>query len=61
MEVWLANAVKLGWLIDADRRTVYIYRSRRQPEKLVKPEDLKGEGPVAGFVLDLAEIWDPDI
>jgi len=61
MEVWLGNAVKLGWIIDADRRTAYIYRARRQPEKLIEPAQLKGEGPVAGFVLELAEIWDPDI
>jgi Uma2 family endonuclease len=61
MESWIANGVKLAWLIDADRRTAYIYRPRREPEKLVAPAKLKGEGPVAGFVLDLAEIWDPDI
>jgi Uma2 family endonuclease len=65
MDVWLANGVKLGWIIDADRRTTYVYRPRRQPEKLVEPEELKGEGFVAGFVagfvLELAEIWDPDI
>jgi len=61
MEVWLGNTVKLGWIIDADRRTAYVYRACRQPEKLVEPAQLKGEGPVAGFVLELAEIWDPDI
>jgi len=61
MEAWIANGVKLGWLLDPDRRTSYIYRPRREPEKLVAPSTLKGEGPVAGFVLELAEIWDPDI
>jgi Uma2 family endonuclease len=61
MEAWTANGVKLGWLIDADRRTAYVYRPRRDPERLVGPNQLKGEGPVAGFVLELAEIWDPDI
>jgi len=61
MEAWIANGVKLGWLIDADRRTAYTYRPHREPEKLIAPPKLKGEGPVAGFVLDLAEIWDPDI
>ena len=61
MESWIANGVKLAWLIDADRRTAYIYRPRREPEKLNAPPKLKGEGPVAGFVLDLAEIWDPDL
>ena len=61
MESWIANGVKLAWLIDADRRTAYIYRPRREPEKLNAPPKLKGESPVAGFVLDLAEIWDPDL
>jgi Uma2 family endonuclease len=61
MEAWIANGVKLGWLLDPDRRSAYVYRPRRQPEKLVAPAALKGEGPVAGFVLDLDEIWNPDI
>jgi len=61
MEAWIANGVQLAWLIDADRRTAYIYRPSRDPEKLAAPPKLKGEGPVAGFVLDLTEIWDPDI
>lgn len=61
MEAWIANGVKLGWLLDADRRTAYIYRPRRDPEKLIEPRELKGEGPVSGFVLELAEIWDPDL
>ena len=61
MEAWISNGVKLGWLLDADRRTAYIYRPRRAPEKMVAPAKLKGEGPVSGFVLELAEIWDPDI
>ena len=61
MEAWIANGVKLGWLLDPDRRTPYIYRPRREGEKLIAPSLLKGEGPVSGFELDLAEIWDPDI
>ncbi|HLN04613.1 MAG TPA: Uma2 family endonuclease [Bryobacteraceae bacterium] len=61
MEAWMANGVKLGWLLDPDRHTAHIYRPRREPEKLIEPPVLKGEGPVAGFVLDLADIWNPDI
>jgi len=61
MEAWISNGVKLGWLLDADRRTAYVYRPRRAPEKMVGPKELKGEGPVSGFPLELAEIWDPDI
>jgi Uma2 family endonuclease len=61
MEAWIANGVKLAWLLDADRRTAYIYRPRREPEKLSEPRELKGDGPIAGFVLELAEIWEPDL
>jgi len=61
MEAWIANGVKLAWLLDADRRTAYIYRLGREVEKLNAPPKLKDESPVAGFVLHLAEIWDPDL
>jgi Uma2 family endonuclease len=58
MEEFMANGVKLGWLIDADKCTVTIYRQRRKPETLLQPKSVKGEGPVAGFVLDLEPVWD---
>ncbi len=61
MESWIVNGVKLGWLLDPDRRTAYVYRPRHEPEKPIEPTVLKGEGPVAGFVLDLTDIWNPDI
>jgi hypothetical protein len=47
----------LGWLLDPDRRTAYIYRPGRDPEQLVNPERLTGDGPVTGFVLELPDIW----
>jgi len=57
MREWIENGAQLGWLLDADHRTVYIYRPDRDPEQLVNPERIAGEGPVAGFVLVLASIW----
>jgi Uma2 family endonuclease len=54
---WIENGVQLGWLLDADNRTVYIYRPGRESERLVGPLRLEGEGPVAGFVLELESIW----
>jgi Uma2 family endonuclease len=57
MEEWIANDVQLGWLLDPDHRTVYIYRPAGESEQLVNPERLVGEGPVAGFILELANIW----
>jgi Uma2 family endonuclease len=58
MAEWMANGVILAWLIDADKQTVYIYRTGQDsPEKVEAIERLAGEGPVAGFILELNEIW----
>jgi Uma2 family endonuclease len=57
MREWIENGAQLGWLLDPDRRTVYIYRPGREPEQLVNPACIAGEGPVEGFVLALADIW----
>lgn len=57
MEEWIANGVPLGWLIDGDEQTVYVYRMGKPMEKLTGPTSLPGDGPVEGFVLDLTAIW----
>jgi Uma2 family endonuclease len=57
MRAWISNGAQLGWLIDPDHWTAYIYRPGREPQQLVNAEQLIGEGPVAGFVLELADIW----
>ena len=58
MLAWMAEGVELAWLIDGDNETVYIYRAGSQkPEKRTGIATLSGEGPVAGFVLDLRAIW----
>jgi Uma2 family endonuclease len=58
MEVWIKNGVQLAWLIDGDAQTVYIYR-RKHPVKTRRHlKELAGEGPVAGFVLNLTRIWE---
>ena len=57
MEQWMANGAQLGWLIDPYTATVYIYRPGQQPETLHKPEVLEGEGPIAGFRLEMERFW----
>jgi Uma2 family endonuclease len=59
MDEWLANGAQLGWLIDPEARTVEIYRPGTEPETRTGAASLAGEGPVEGFVLDLALVWDP--
>ena len=58
MAEYVANGCELGWLIDADARRVFVYRPAGV-ETLDEPVELIGEGPVAGFGLDLRRIWDP--
>jgi Uma2 family endonuclease len=62
MYEWMDQGVVLGWLIDADRREVFIYRkelgTRPIPQKLTAPAQLEGQGPVAGFVLVMEHIWE---
>jgi Uma2 family endonuclease len=57
MEEWIANGVELGWLIDGDAGTVYIYRRGRTVELKKGVRKLTGEGPVTGLVLDLRRVW----
>ena len=57
MNQWMANGAQLGWLIDPYTATVYIYRPGQQPETLQKPELLEGEGPIAGFRLEMERFW----
>jgi Uma2 family endonuclease len=58
MEEWMRAGVELGWLIRPDRAKVYIYRAgQKGAEERTGITKLKGEGPVAGFELDLKDIW----
>ena len=57
MEEYLANGVQLAWLIDPPKRTVTIYRPGKPPEAIENPASVTGEGPVAGFVLDLSRVF----
>jgi Uma2 family endonuclease len=57
MREWLENGVALGWLIDADNRTVVVYRPGREPQELFDVDHIDGDGPLEGFRLELNEIW----
>jgi len=53
--------VRLGWLIDPETRQVHVYRPDREVEILENPAEIKGDPELPGFVLDLREIWEPNI
>jgi Uma2 family endonuclease len=58
MEEWMANGCELGWLLHAADRQVHVYRTN-SVTILEAPTQLRGEGPVEGFELDLSLIWNP--
>lgn len=57
MQEYLDNGAKLGWLIDPERRRVYVYRPDAPTQKLDAPEKLSADPVLPGFTLDLREIW----
>ncbi|WP_165233871.1 Uma2 family endonuclease [Aquisphaera insulae] len=56
MAEYLAQGVRLGWMIDPIRAKVEIYRPGRPVEVLDRPATLSGEDVLPGFVLDLKGI-----
>jgi Uma2 family endonuclease len=56
MGEYVAQGVRLGWLIDPRSGIVEIYRPGRPVEQLSKPATLSGEDVLPGFVLDLKGI-----
>jgi Uma2 family endonuclease len=57
MERWIKNGVELGWLIDGDHETVYIYRKGRSPVTRRRLQEIAADGAIKGFVLKLGAIW----
>lgn len=56
MNDWIANGVALGSLIDPYDRQVLVYKPGTDT-LTVTGNSLSGSGPVEGFALDLAEVW----
>lgn len=61
MNEYIANGAELGWLIDPEARCVHVYRPNTEVEILENPAEVSGDPELPGFVLDLREIWEPDI
>ena len=56
---WIENGAQLAWMLNPKNRTVAIYRKgAAEPEVRAGLTELAGEGPVAGFVLDVSLVWD---
>jgi Uma2 family endonuclease len=61
MDEYIANGVRLGWLINPETKRVHIYRPGQPVETLESPMEVSGAPELPGFELDLREIWEPNI
>ena len=59
MREYLENGAQLGWLIDPENRSVEIYRLEKPVETSSGIDRIEGDSPLAGFVRELPQIWDP--
>ena len=63
MREYLANGIRLGWLIDPQTPLVEVYRHSQDVETINfsfdEPPTLSGEDVLPGFVLDLTPILNP--
>jgi Uma2 family endonuclease len=57
MEEYMANGALLGWLIDPQKRRVYIYEAGKEMVVLENPAVVSGEPLLHGFELQMEEIW----
>ena len=57
MRLWVANGAEVAWLVDPARKTVEVYRAGREAEVVEGGSAVEGDGPVAGFVLELGRVW----
>ncbi|WP_138503598.1 Uma2 family endonuclease [Nostoc sp. PA-18-2419] len=57
IQEYIDNGTQLGWLIDRKQRQVFIYRPNITVEVLDNPKTLSREPLLAGFVLDLSQVW----
>jgi Uma2 family endonuclease len=58
MSQWIANGVKLAWLIDPQNKTAAVYRSGAKPVVHRHPTSIPGDGVMAGFELLTSRLWD---
>jgi Uma2 family endonuclease len=57
MREWVAQGVRLGWVLDPGDRSVTVYTPDARPQRLVDPPSVAGDPVLPGLVLTLADVW----
>ena len=61
LDEYIENGALLGWLLDPETRRVYVYRPGGNVIVMEHPTEISAEPELPGFVLDLSEIWEPNL
>jgi Uma2 family endonuclease len=57
MNEYIANGVRLGWLIEPDEKWIDVYRPNQEIVRIEGAQSIHGDPVLPGFVLELAKIW----
>jgi Uma2 family endonuclease len=57
MSEYIANGVKLGWLIDRANRIVYVYRPTAPMDTLTDPATVSGDPALPGLTVNMARVF----
>lgn len=57
LEEYLANGVRLVWIVYPETRTIHVYPAGEAPARLHANDTLAGGAVLPGFTLDLSTIW----
>ncbi|OLD27474.1 MAG: hypothetical protein AUJ04_03930 [Acidobacteria bacterium 13_1_40CM_3_55_6] len=61
MDEYIENGARLGWLLEPRSRRVYVYRPGESVIMIENTGQISGDPELPGFVLNLREIWEPNI
>ncbi len=57
MNMWMRNGAQLGWLVDPQSRTVWVYRPDEDVVEHREPAELSAEPPCEGLTIAFARVW----
>lgn len=57
MDMWMRNGVTLGWLVDPQSRTVWVYRPDQDVVEHNEPAELSANPPCEGLTISFAQVW----
>jgi Uma2 family endonuclease len=61
MDEYIENGSRLGWLIDPENRRVHVYRPDTTVEIMENVSEISADPELPDFVVDLKEIWEPNL